>query len=104
MNIFLVPLENIPKDFVITVGDRDLNVICKWNDSLDAGWMIDIRDDISNTNIICGIPLVTGVDLLEQYEYLGLGVGLVVYTNGNANAIPTLDNLGVDSNLYLVSP
>jgi hypothetical protein len=100
MDLFLIPLVNTPQQFNITLGEQDLIIVCKWNDSPDGGWVIDILDDITNAPIICNIPLVTGVNLLEQYDYLGFNTKLVIYTDGDANAVPTLDNLGVDSNLY----
>ncbi len=103
MDTFLIPLTNVPQEFNITLGDLDLIIINKWNDSNEGGWVIDILNDTTNTPIICNIPLVTGVDLLAQYEYLGLNAKLVVYTDGDANAVPTLDNLGIDSNLYYVA-
>jgi hypothetical protein len=99
-DLFLIPLTNTPQEFPITLGDRDLILVSKWNDSFEGGWTLDILDDNANAPIVCNIPLVTGVDLLEQYEYLGLKAKLVVYTDGDASAVSTLDNLGTDSNLY----
>ncbi len=49
------------------------------------------------------IPLVTGTDLLGQYEYVGLNGQLFVYTDGNADNVPTLDNLGIESNLFYLT-
>lgn len=103
MNIYLIPLTNIPQTFVVTVGDQDLDLTFKWNDSQDAGWVMDIADDTTGLPIICGIPLITGADLLDQYDYLGIEGGLVVYTNGDPTAVPTLDNLGTDCNVYVVT-
>jgi hypothetical protein len=100
MDLFLIPLVNTPQQFNITLGTQDLIIVCKWNDSPDGGWVVDILDDVTNAPIVCNIPLVTGTDLLAQYEYLGFKAKLVVYTDGDASAVPTLDNLGIDSNLY----
>lgn len=100
MDLFLIPLINTPQQFNITLGTRDLIILCKWNDSNEGGWAVDILDDVTNAAIICNIPLITGTNLLEQYAYLGLNAKLVIYTDGDAEAVPTLDNLGIDSNLY----
>lgn len=103
MDLFLVPLSNIPQEFNINLNGRELIILCKWNDMPEGGWIVDISDFITNQSIIAGIPLVTGCDLLEQYEYLELGGSLVIFTDGDANAVPTLENLGVESNLYYVT-
>ncbi len=63
--------------------------------------MLDIANGITQDSIITCLPLVTGTDLLSQYGHLHLGFGLYVYTDGDANAVPTLDNLGTGSNLFV---
>lgn len=103
MEIFLLPLTNIPQEFNINLNGRELIVICKWNDMPDGGWVVDLLDFITNESIIAGIPLVSGADLLDQYEYLELGGGLVVFTDGDQNAVPTLENLGIESNVYYIT-
>jgi hypothetical protein len=54
--------------------------------------------------LVSGIPLVTGVDLLAPYAYLGFGGELLVATDGNTAAVPTYANLGTGSHLYFVTP
>lgn len=66
-----------------------------------GGWTIDIADSSGNP-IIQGIPLVTGADLLGQYEYLGLDGGLYVQTPNDLDVMPTFDNLGTDCFVYWV--
>ena len=60
---------------------------------------MDVADQYG-APILCGIPLVTGADLLAQFEYLGFGGEMRVLTNGQAWAVPRYDNLGTDANLY----
>lgn len=103
METFLVPLSNSPQDFLITLAGRELRLINKWNNSDEGGWVLDIFDGETNEPIVANIPMVTGCDLLEQYEYLGLNGRLIVFTDGDELAVPTLDNLGVESNLYFQS-
>lgn len=100
METFLIPLLNIPQDFLITLANRELRLVTKWNPSDEGGWVLDIHDGETDTSIIAGIPMVTGADLLEQYEYLGLNGKLVVFTDGAETQVPTLENLGTESNLY----
>lgn len=69
-----------------------------------GGWFLDIQDAISN-NIVCGLPLVTGCDLLGQLAYLGLGGILQVQSDGlKPDAVPTFKNLGQQSHLYWTTP
>lgn len=97
---FQLPLTNVPQSFQISLGGKDYTLTCKWNDSDDAGWVLDFQDAVTGASIVAGIPLVTGANLLENLEYLGFGGALYVYTDGDATAVPTLDNLGVESNVY----
>jgi hypothetical protein len=57
------------------------------------------------------MPLITGIDLLSQFEYLGIGKSddtatltqliVMTYTAGiPPDTVPTWDSLGVDSFLY----
>lgn len=99
----VIPLQNIPQTFEITLAGIDYIMTCKWDDAAEAGWLIDLVDGITNNSIVAGIPLVTGTDILSGLEYLGINGQLFVYTDGDQNAVPTLDNLGVECNLYFVT-
>lgn len=63
-------------------------------------WELDI-DDADGNPIVCGIPLVTGADLLGQYAYLGFGAKMFCATDGDEFAVPRFYNLGVQAHLYL---
>jgi hypothetical protein len=97
---FLIPLTNEPQSFQITLGTVDYILTCKWNFADDAGWEIDFQDAVTGDYIASSIPLITGADLLAGLEYLGFQGSLYVYTDGDATAVPTYDDLGVESNLY----
>ncbi|CAB4149493.1 hypothetical protein UFOVP558_3 [uncultured Caudovirales phage] len=97
---FQIPLQNVPQSFQIALAGIEYILTCKWNDSADAGWVIDLADALTSTPIVANIPLVTGVDLLAGLEYLGIPGKLFVFTDGDDFAVPTLDNLGVESNVY----
>ncbi|MNO26506.1 hypothetical protein D3C76_163600 [compost metagenome] len=98
--LFLVPLENIPQDFNMVVAGNQVRIVCKWNEF--SGWLIDLYDSVTQEPLIMAIPLVTGCDLLEQFRYVGVTSNAIVYTDGDQYAVPTLDNLGNESNLYLL--
>lgn len=102
-SIFLVPLVNIPQNFNITLAGISYLMTCKWNDSFEAGWVLDIYDAETTDSLVANIPLIVGADLLSGLDYLGINGQLFVYTNGSQFSVPTLDNLGVESNLYFTT-
>lgn len=93
-----IPLSPNPQTFTVSLSGTDYRMTVQWRNSEGAGWILDIADTSANP-IIQGIPLVTGVNLLEQYAYLIPGV-LWVQTTADPDAVPTFDNLGVGSHLY----
>lgn len=102
MSIYEIPLASKPEAFQITLAGVTYKLNVAWRDAPQGGWFIDLSD-ASGTLIIGGIPLVTGVDLLTQYAYLGFGGELWVQTDGDSAAVPTFDNLGSESHLYFVT-
>lgn len=97
---FKIPLSNTPQSFEITLANVNYILTCKYNASPDAGWIIGFADAVTNESIVENIPLITGADLLSGLAYLGINGSLFVYTDGNDFAVPTLENLGNESNLY----
>lgn len=89
------------QQFSITLAGVAYQLVVKWCDPA-ACWLLDILDQ-TGTAILLGVPLVTGANLLEQYQYLGIGGALVVQTDHDTNAVPTFDNLGVLGHLYYLS-
>ena len=53
--------------------------------------------------MVCGIPLVTGADLLAQYAYLGFPGQLWIWTDGVRDAVPSYLGLGLSSHLFFVT-
>ena len=96
--VYLIPLTNVPQTFVVNLAGVNYTLTVKWNDMAQS-WYMDIADQSQNP-LACGIPFVCGTDLLGQLGYLGIQGSLYVYTNGMPYAVPTLDNLGTNSNLY----
>ncbi len=100
--IYEVPLSPQSQVFSIALNGVTYNLTLMWRTAPAPGnWVLDIADSANNP-LIQGIPLVTGCDLLGQYEYLGIGGGLWVSTDGDPSAIPTYSNLGTLSHLYFV--
>lgn len=101
MTPYEVPLSPEPQTFIIALAGVNYRLTTSWCGP--AGhWILDIAQT-GGEPIVAGIPLVTGVDLLKQYEYLGLGGKLFVQSAGDATAIPNFEGLGVASKLYFVT-
>lgn len=103
MTTFVLPLLNLPQTFEISLAGVNYILTCRWNAAADAGWVIDLANSETSLPIVANVPLITGADCLAGLEYLGINGQLVVYTDGNELAVPTLANLGVESNLYFLT-
>lgn len=100
-----IPLTPNPQKFYITLGGTEYQFIFTYRNVVMGGWILDIYDNLGNP-IVCGIPLVTGANLLLQYVYLGFTGGLTVVSDGDPDVVPTFDNLGQipGGHLYWVQP
>ena len=100
MTIFQFPLINAPQTFEINLAGVNYIMTSKWNPSEEGGWVFDLSDSATNSPLVANAPMITGVDCLSGLEYLGINGQIIAYTDGNPNAVPTYENLGLDSNLY----
>lgn len=101
-SVFLIPTSNTPQSFGVNLAGINYTLTFKWNDSDQSGWIMDVGDE-SNNPIACGLPLITGDNILEGLDYLGIQGIIIVYTNGDASAVPSYDGLGSTSNLYFLT-
>lgn len=98
--IYIIPLTPEPQAFGITLAGRELRLTLRWLEVDEGGWVLDIHEPESAAAIVCGIPLVGGVDLLEPYEYLSLGGELRI----SSDLPPTMGNLGDGVDLLFIIP
>lgn len=101
--VFKVPLTPAPQTFNIALGGITYQLTLMWRESDPSGWFLDFADD-SNNPILQGVPLVTGADLLAQYDYMGWGGSLLVQGSPSPDDEPTFTNLGLLSHVYFVTP
>ncbi len=99
---YTIPLQGNPETFKITLAGVDYFLTVKYQNTDQSGWFLDIYDS-QNNPLVCGIPLVTGCNLLEQYAHFGFGGRLWVQTDHDPDAVPTFKNLGTEANLYWVT-
>ena len=95
-----IPLTPNNQQFTTQINNTTYTIRTLWRDS--AGWIIDLRDS-SGADIIAGIPLVTGTDLLAPYQHLGLGFSLWVLCDAEGQEYPTKTDLGTGSHLYAIT-
>lgn len=98
MAIWTIPLTPEPQSFGITLAGRELRLTVRWLQASEGGWLLDLYEPETAAPIVCGIPLVTGCDLLAPYAYLELGGALWL----DGDEPPDLDNLGVGVELCFV--
>lgn len=95
-----IPLKASAQNFTIAFPNATYEVTVKWNVFANC-WVIDFLDNNGN-EVLTGVPLVTGVDLLAQFPDLNFGGQLIVQTDHDTDAVPTFDNLGDTGHVYLV--
>ncbi|MCC3717982.1 MAG: hypothetical protein WBR21_08240 [Rouxiella badensis] len=99
MNITELPLTADNQSFSVTINSTVYEITIIWR---GTGWFLDLMDN-AGTLIIGGIALVTLVDLLAQYQYLGLDFSLYVVCDVQGQEYPTQTDLGTTSHLYIVT-
>lgn len=99
--VFEIPTSPTPQTFSITLSGVQYRVTLKWNASAQL-WVIDIADS-NNVVIVAGVHVVTGADLLAQYEYLGFGGKLFAMTDSDPDLPPGFSDLGKNGHLYWVA-
>ncbi|EGT5186455.1 hypothetical protein FZI02_20830 [Cronobacter sakazakii] len=95
-----IPLSPDNQRFSVAINGVNYTIRTLWRD--DAGWVIDLLDG-GGADIVTGIPLVTGANLLEPFSYLELGFGLVVLCDDPLQDYPTKTGLGITSHLWAVT-
>lgn len=97
-----IPFTSNPESFGTSLNGTAYTLTVKWNPFAEA-WVLDIADNSGNA-LVSGIPIITGADLLAQYEYLGIGGKLIAQTDHDPNVVPTFQNLGSTGHLFYVLP
>ena len=97
-----IPLSDDPQTLSVTLGSTQYNLRIFWCEAGQQSWLMDLMDSGGNP-IACGLPLVTGTDIIGQFKYLGIGGSLVATTDGSPDTPPAFDNLGSTSHLYFIT-
>lgn len=96
----VIPLTTDPNNTfssTIPVNGKNVtfNFFLRYN--TEAGyWVMDLLDASKNP-LISSMPLLTGINLLEQYEYLQIGKAYIVKIDDSLQVdSPSSTNLGTD--------
>jgi hypothetical protein len=98
MAIFELPLQAGSQEFYTPLNGKTYKFRLIWRDPV--GWFLDIND-VNGSPLANSIAVVTGVNLIQQYQHLIKGE-LWVYTNGLEN--PDYKSVGSTLKLYWVDP
>lgn len=99
MSYCKIPLTTLPyseQDFKLTLeGKRNINIKLKlrYND-LVGDWTATVIDNKTGQLLIDTLPLVTGVDLLGQFQYLDIGHAFIRQTTDTELMMPDHKTLG----------
>lgn len=98
--MFIIPLTNSPnQSFTSTVPVNDkkikFNFFLRFNTEQGC-WMLTIKDEDKNI-LVSGIPLVCGLNILEQQSYLNIGSAYVIKLDDNIQrSMPNEFDLGTN--------
>ena len=92
-----IPLIPASQTLSINISGETYNLRIIWR---NTEYVLDLLDKEKNS-IITGIALVTGCNLLRQYEYLNLGFNMFISTDVNKTIDPEYKTLGVSSHLLV---
>lgn len=96
-----IPLSATPQRLSISLGGVQYRLTVRWIVPM-ACWVLDISD-VEGNPILSGLPIITGADMLAQYEYLNFGGQLIAQSDFDINAVPNFTNLGTTGHLYWVT-
>lgn len=102
MNVLEIPLTSRPQTFTIVLQSVRYTMRLWWLKPAQH-WVIDVMDQAGEP-ILCGLPLVTGSDLLAQFQYLLPGTMFVLTDHVVPDEIPDFTHLGVTGHVYYRPP
>ena len=84
MNAYEIPLTSSKNQTIsVVLLNITYRFTLQWREAVQT-WFLDIADDSGNP-LVQGLALVLGSNLLHQYQYLGIGGGLVVTCDTGTN-------------------
>jgi len=100
MSVYEIPLIPGPQRITIRLGSQYYSLSLSWCTPIST-WMISIMND-RGVWVLSNIPMVTDYDLLEPYEYLGIGGHLFAKNLGTQGDPIDYSSLGRTGKLYFL--
>lgn len=101
MAVYRLPINNsVQQVFDVDLGDKSYTLRFQYNKQAGA-WFLDVSEQ-DGAALVQGLPLVSGANILDQYLYKGFGGVLVLYTDGEPDHMPNLNELGEWTSVYYV--
>ncbi len=101
MTVYSIPLYSGAQQFQVSLENRTIQIRLIWREAEGGGWFMDLSET-DGTPILAGLPLRCGYNLLEQYQYLGLGK-MMCLIDGDDSHEPTYEDMGSTLKLYWTS-
>jgi hypothetical protein len=100
VEVIEVPFTARPQVLNVWLGDKEFSVRLYWLKPAEC-WVIDLSDVAGNL-LISGIPLVTGADLFDQFQYADVRGGrlVVMSTDRPPTTVPGWGDLGITGHVY----
>ena len=98
MTVYSIPLTSGAQKFQVSLGDQTVQIRLVWRTAEGGGWFMDVMQT-DGTAIVAGVPLRCGVNLFDQYEYLGLGK-MQCMLDGDDSRDPDYEDMGTNLQLY----
>lgn len=95
-----IPLTARAQTFTVALAGTTYALTLRWN-TAGSYWVLDVATS-ARVPIAQGLPVITGVDLLGQLRYLGIGGALVAQTDGDPDAVPQFAGLGTSGRIFFV--
>lgn len=94
-----IPLGSVPGTVSLNLPGRSVRLRLTFEDG-EGTWIMDIYDD-GEAPLVCGIPLLIGLDLLGPYGHLGFNTRMFVLRRGGDPAEDIgYDDLGTAAGLF----
>jgi hypothetical protein len=106
INAQIIPLISASQSFSVTINGVQYTMQIIWRecDAQGSAWYLDLYAS-SGAPIVLGIPLLSGLDLMGQYDYMGLGFSLYMFSNpAGILTDATYDTLGNGNQMLCIYP
>lgn len=96
--VYEIPTAPRNQTFRIALAGTEYQITQRYCAAAEA-WLVNI-DTVDGAAKIHGLMLVTGADLLSQFEHLGLGGAIVVQSDNDPDEVPSRETMGSTGHLY----